>query len=163
MNELTPFSTFSSILAENEPQAAAWIQGKEVYKTISGIARFYSTPYGGVLIDVEVFGLPDDSTKDDSAFYGMHVHEFGDCSDDFMKTGSHYNPSGAAHPFHAGDLPSLLSTRGYAWLSCYDKRFPLDDIIGKSVVIHRNRDDFTTQPAGDSGEKIACGVIRRIH
>ena len=55
----------------------------------------------------------------------------------------------------------LLGNQGYAWTSFYDKRFAIDDIIGKSVVIHSRRDDFTTQPAGDSGEKIGCGVIRK--
>lgn len=58
-----------------------------------------------------------------------------------------------------GDLPPLLSNRGYAWTAFYDTRFGISDIVGRSLIIHENRDDFTTQPAGDSGKKIACGVI----
>lgn len=61
---------------------------------------------------------------------------------------------------HAGDMPSLLNNGGYAYLSFYDEHFRLEDILGRSLVIHSQRDDFTSQPAGDSGEKIGCGVIR---
>ena len=60
---------------------------------------------------------------------------------------------------YTGDLPPLLSNHGYAWMAFYDARFTVADIIGRSLIIHENRDDFTTQPAGDSGTKIACGVI----
>ena len=66
------------------------------------------------------------------------------------------------HPSHAGDLVPLLGNQGYAYLVFYDKRFTIDDIIGRSVIIHRNPDDFATQPSGNSCEKIACGVIRRV-
>ena len=60
---------------------------------------------------------------------------------------------------HTGDLPPLLNNNGYAYLSFYDNRFRLKEILGKSIIIHSRRDDFTSQPAGDSGEKIGCGVI----
>ncbi|MBP3342443.1 MAG: superoxide dismutase family protein, partial [Peptococcaceae bacterium] len=60
---------------------------------------------------------------------------------------------------HAGDLIPLLSVGGKAWSSFYTGRFYPEDIIGRTVVIHNMPDDFRSQPAGDSGEKIACGVI----
>ena len=89
----------------------------------------------------------------------MHIHEFGNCTPPFDKTGNHYNPGGSMHPYHAGDMLPLLGNNGYAWLTFYDERIRIKDIVGKSVVIHGMRDDFTSQPAGDSGEKIGCGVI----
>ena len=109
----------------------------------------------------QIFGLPNISTQDSSDFYAMHIHEFGDCSGSYSKTGNHFNPAGTLHPMHAGDLIPLLGNQGYAWTAFYDKRFTIDSIIGKSVIIHSKRDDFTTQPSGDSGEKIGCGVIRK--
>lgn len=90
----------------------------------------------------------------------MHIHENGDCSDNFSKTGQHYRLPGQEHPSHLGDLPPLLSNQGYAWTAFYDKRFTLPDILGRSLVIHGGTDDFRSQPSGDSGSKIACGVIK---
>ena len=114
------------------------------------------------MIEAEIFGLPDTDRSDVPAFYAFHIHETGDCSDDFAKTGTHYNPKNMLHPMHAGDMPPLLSGEGYAWLAFYDQGLELYDIVGRSVLIHRNADDFATQPSGNAGEKIACGVIRVI-
>lgn len=95
-------------------------------------------------------------------FYGFHIHGGGDCGGvDFSNTGMHYNPSGELHPFHPGDLPPLMFTGGGAYLSVLTRRFRVSDVIGKTVVIHSKPDDFRTQPAGNAGQKIACGVIRR--
>ena len=160
-DQLTPKITFSQLLQYERPQAAAWIHGGSAYPRLSGLAKFYQTNYGGVLVEVEVFGLPNISEGGSSNLYALHIHEFGDCSDDFSKTGSHYAHPGQLHPDHAGDMPPLLGNQGYAWSAFYDKRFRIDDIIGKSVVIHLSRDDFTSQPAGDSGVKIGCGEIKR--
>ena len=56
----------------------------------------------------------------------------------------------------------LLANQGYAYGVFYDKRFTIPDITGRAVIIHLNPDDFTTQPAGNSGERIACGVIKKV-
>lgn len=159
---VTPRLTFSELLRRNQPQAAAWVTGSPDAPQLSGLVKFYDTPYGGVFIEAEIFGLPNIRSAGSSDFYAMHIHEHGDCSQHFMKTGPHYNPAGQPHPIHAGDLLPLLGSQGYAWETFYDKRFSVSDILGRSVVIHANRDDFTSQPAGDSGAKIGCGVIRRI-
>ena len=143
------------------PSAYAKLSGNASNPGLQGIAYFYPAPFGGVLIEVEVYGLPYQNIPPYSQFYALHIHEFGDCSDDFSKTGSHYARPGQLHPDHAGDMPPLLGNQGYAWSAFYDKRFRIDDIIGKSVVIHLSRDDFTSQPAGDSGVKIGCGEIKR--
>lgn len=161
MYQFTPRLTFVRILEKNRPAAVAWVTGNNTYSELSGLVKFYDTPYDGVLVEAEVFGLPNVSTQGSSDFYAMHIHQYGNCSGSFEKTGSHFNPTNAFHPEHAGDMIPLLGNQGYAWTSFYDKRFAIDDIIGKSVVIHSKRDDFTTQPAGDSGEKIGCGIIRK--
>lgn len=160
MYQFTPRTTFVNILQTNCPRAAAWVTGNRTNPQLSGLVKFYETPYDGVLVEAEIFGLPNVSTEGSSDFYAMHIHEFGDCSDDFMKTGGHYNPENQLHPEHAGDMIPLLGSQGYAWTAFYDKRFTIDEILGKSVIIHAAPDDFTTQPSGNSGEKIGCGVIR---
>lgn len=142
------------------PDAVAVIRGNADHPLLYGTAGFYSAPTGGLFLQVEVFHLPDQDLPGSSGFFGMHIHEYGDCTLPFDKTGNHYNPSNQEHPNHAGDLPPLLSSGGYAWMSFYDGRLTISDVVGKSLVIHGMRDDFTGQPSGDSGMKIGCGVIR---
>lgn len=176
MKEMTYADIFISILNKDRPEASAWIKGNSDNPNLSGLVNFYNTPFGGIIVNAEIYGLPDSMTPTrgnltpnssnmdsiqgiPSKFFGMHIHEFGNCTLPFDKTGNHYNPNNTEHPQHAGDLPPLLSNNGYAWLSFYTKRLSIKDIIGKSIVIHSMRDDFTSQPAGDSGIKIGCGVI----
>lgn len=73
----------------------------------------------------------------------------------------HFDPHGCPHPQHAGDLPPLLLCGTRAFSVTLTDRFRVSQIIGKAVVVHENPDDFTTQPSGNSGARIACGVIRR--
>lgn len=121
----------------------------------SGTVRFCQKQEG-VLVTAEIRGLPESET----GFFALHIHEGTDCSGvGFSDTGAHYNPTGAFHPRHAGDLPPLLSCSGRAYLSVLTNRFRLGDILGRTVVIHSLPDDFRTQPSGAAGEKIACGVI----
>lgn len=77
-----------------------------------------------------------------------------------MKSGGHWNPTGAPHGNHAGDFPVLFSNHGKAQMCFLTDKFPVADIIGKAVVIHENPDDYRTQPAGSSGRRIACGIIQ---
>lgn len=139
------------------PGATACIRGGEEHPGICGAAKFY--PYcGGTLVTVEVRGLPESET----GFFALHIHEGGDCRGrGFPNTGAHFNPTGADHPKHAGDLPPLLACNGSARMAVVTDRFRIRDIIGKTVIIHSGPDDFTTQPSGNAGSKIACGVIRR--
>lgn len=75
--------------------------------------------------------------------------------------GAHYNPAHCMHPYHAGDLPPLFGNQGMAVSMVLTSRFTVREIIGKVMIIHDQPDDFTTQPAGSAGQKIACGVIQR--
>lgn len=145
------------------PDACADIHGNETYPCLNGKAHFHRTCYGGTLVEVEVFHLPEMSQPPESAFYGMHIHEMGDCVPPFDQTGNHYNPTDMPHPMHAGDMPALLGNHGYAYSIFYTERFRVEDIIGHSIVIHAHPDDYMTQPSGNSGDKIGCGVIQRYH
>jgi len=138
------------------PDAVAKIRGGAEVPKLSGCIRFYQQK-GCVLIVAEIFGLP---RENETGFFGFHIHQGESCSGtDFSETGSHYNPVDQVHPKHAGDLPPLMCCRGNAYLAVKTDRFTVHDIIGKTVVIHSNPDDFHTQPAGNAGKKIACGVI----
>ena len=140
----------------NCPDAVARIQGGMEVSRLSGCVQFYQQK-DCVLIVAEILELPMESKSD---FFGFHIHQGENCSGtDFSGTGSHYNPVDQIHPKHAGDLPPLMCCRGNAYLAVKTDRFTVRDIIGKSVVIHSDPDDFHTQPAGNAGKKIACGVI----
>ena len=154
MTDVTPGMIFTDILRNGKPKAIAWIRGNAENPQISGIIKFFETPYAGVLIEAEIFGMPNIATQFSSDFYAMHIHENGDCTLPFD------NPTNEMHPNHAGDMIPLMANQGYAWLAFYDKRFKIPEILDRSVIIHRNPDDFMTQPSGDAGEKIGCGVIR---
>ena len=140
------------------PKAIAEIHGGRDYPMIRGTVTF-SQRQDGVLVEAEVWGLPRTQT----GFFAFHIHEGGSCSGDgFPNTGGHFNPDGREHPDHAGDLPPLLACNGNAYLAVVTDRFKIPKVIGKTLVIHLAPDDFTTQPSGNSGSKIACGVIRRV-
>lgn len=166
MQTSTPSENFIHILSENVPAAIAFISGNESNPNLKGTVKFYKTSYYGVLIEAEIYGLPDNinenASEKTSTFYAMHIHENGNCTLPFDQTGEHFNPTGQPHPFHAGDLLPLLSSYGFAWSVFYDERFSVDEIMGRSVIIHSHPDDFTSQPSGNSGTKIGCGVIQSI-
>ena len=139
------------------PNAVAEIRGGVEALQLTGCVEFYQEN-GCVLIVVRISGLPESKT----GFFGFHIHQGESCSGpDFSATGSHYNPVDQVHPKHTGDLPPLLSCHGNAYLSVKTDRFTVNEIIGRTVVIHSDPDDFRSQPAGNAGKKIACGVIRR--
>lgn len=166
MQTSTPSENFINVLKENVPAAIAFVRGNAANPDLNGTVKFYQTSYYGILIEAEIYGLPDSSKENTSQhtsnFYAMHIHENGNCTLPFDQTGEHFNPERMPHPFHAGDLPPLLSSYGFAWSVFYDERFSIHEIMGRSIIIHKNADDFTTQPSGNSGEKIGCGVIQSI-
>ena len=140
------------------PDAVARIAGGVEAPQLAGCAKFYQENRS-VLIVAEIVGLP---TKSGTGFFGFHIHQGRNCSGDgFTETEGHYNSTLQTHPEHAGDLPPLLLCHGNAYLSFKTDRFSVKDIIGRTVVIHSAPDDFHSQPAGNAGKKIACGVIQR--
>lgn len=138
--------------------AVAEIKGSSQARKLYGLVSFYQRK-NYVLIVADIKGLPPSQ----SGFFGFHIHEGNSCTgENFADTLSHYNPKNTPHPSHAGDLPSLLKCNGGAYLSVKTDRFNVSDIIGKTVVIHSLPDDFTSQPAGNAGTKIACGIIEKV-
>src|SRR5205823_1031964 len=105
--------------------------------------------------------------------HGFHIHEKGDCSSgDGMSAGGHFNPTGKPHgnpsvpDHHTGDMPMLVAdASGNASLSMELGAMTLGsgatDIVGKAVIVHKDPDDYTTQPTGNSGGRVACGLIAR--
>jgi Cu-Zn family superoxide dismutase len=130
--------------------------------SISGTVRFTETPEG-VRVVADISGLAPGA-------HGFHVHEKGDCSDPEAKSaGGHFNPATQPHGApdaaqrHAGDLGNLTADdAGHATLESTDSVMKLsgpDSVIGRAVIVHAGADDFTTQPTGDAGGRVACGVI----
>lgn len=147
----------------NRPYAFASVKGGEAHPTINGIVRFYNTPVG-ILISTQVSGLPTQNKKCTSPVFGFHIHEGEACtgneSDEFANTKMHYNPQNCPHPYHTGDMPPLFGNNGFAVSVFLTDRFTWKEIIGKTVIIHSKADDFTSQPSGNAGTKIACGKIQ---
>ena len=140
------------------PDAVARIRGGTDAPRPTGEVQFYQE-CGNVLVVADISGMPQSGG---TGFFALHIHEGDSCDGEgFAQTGGHYNPKGAAHPNHAGDLPPLLRYGDRAFLTVRTDRFCVQEVIGKTVVIHNGPDDFRSQPAGNSGMKIACGVICR--
>ena len=103
--------------------------------------------------------------------HGFHIHEKGDCSAaDAMSAGGHFNPTNKPHgnpaagDHHGGDMPMLeADAAGNASLDVTLDTVTLDrstdSIVGRAVVVHKDPDDYKTQPTGNSGARVACGVI----
>ena len=134
---------------------------------VSGTLSFASTG-GGVRITGRITGLKPDST------HGFHIHEHGDCSTpDASSAGGHFNPTQQPHGHpgegqrHAGDLPNQqANAEGVATIDVLAKDIQLGtggstDILGGAVIVHAQPDDYSSQPSGNAGARIACGVITR--
>jgi Cu-Zn family superoxide dismutase len=145
------------------PRAVAQLQST-TGNTASGSVTF--TQSGGkVLVSGMVSGLKP------NAEHGFHLHEKGDCSGgDGMAAGGHFNPAGQPHgrhagmAQHAGDLPSLKAdANGVARFSFESTGISVGsgagDILGRGLIVHRDPDDYTTQPTGNSGPRLACAVV----
>lgn len=153
-------------IKRSNPYSAAFVRGSAKYPDLAGIVAF--SPLGRqTLVKAHFCGLPFDKNDVCSQrFFAMHIHSGSSCSGTpdmpFANAQGHYNPSNCAHPNHSGDLPPLLSANGFAWCSFLTSGFSAQEVVGKTMIVHRNRDDFSTQPSGDPGEMIACGEILRL-
>ncbi|ATW25187.1 superoxide dismutase family protein [Candidatus Formimonas warabiya] len=151
--------------------AVAQIRGGPLAPNLRGIVYFRAVA-GGTEVYANVTGLPPyrpaQNGQPPIGPHGFHLHQNGDCSvgdvnNPFQGAGEHWNPTNQPHGNHAGDFPVLFSNNGNAWMIFFTDKFTVGDIIGKSVVIHQNPDDYRTQPAGNSGKRLACGVIRCVY
>jgi len=129
---------------------------------VKGLATFAAADKG-VKVTVHVTGLTPGK-------HGFHIHEFGDCSAaDAASAGSHFNPASEPHAGpqdakrHAGDLGNIEADKdGVAHLDYVDAKASLDgpnSILGRGVIVHAGADDLKTQPTGNAGGRLACGVV----
>ncbi|HRN78270.1 MAG TPA: superoxide dismutase family protein [Candidatus Dependentiae bacterium] len=130
--------------------------------TASGLVTFVQNKQG-VLITANISGLTPGE-------HGFHIHEFGDCAcDDAVCAGDHFNPTGQRHgnpadqKRHMGDLGNITADEhGNAIYSYTDQHITLNgphSIIGRTVIVHAQKDDYISQPTGNAGARLGCGVI----
>lgn len=155
------FSYFGSLL-KLTPRAHAIVRGSNMYPELSGEVRFCQTAYG-TFVSAEFSGLPTTNPTCQNPIFGFHIHSGSQCSgndsDPFANAMTHYNPDNCPHPYHAGDLPPIFGNNGYGFSAFLTNRFSVTELIGKTIILHSMLDDFTSQPGGNSGIKIACGAI----
>lgn len=158
------FQNYFCVVLRRHPYAVALLQGSERYPNIHGQVMFYNAS-GGVIVRAEVVGLPTATEQCKVPIFAFHIHSGDSCTgneyDLFSDADGHYNPESCPHPYHAGDLPPLFGVNGNAFTVFLTDRFTVSEIIGRTVILHAMPDDFSTQPSGNSGEKIACGIITR--
>ncbi len=131
--------------------------------SVRGLLMFHEKD-GQLMVHAQLSGLKPSSEQ------GFHVHEVGSCaSTDGSSAGGHFNPDGQPHgpqaaAHHAGDLPALKADAN----GRVDQKFTLmgptlgdgpKSLVGRSVIVHAQADDYATQPTGNSGARVACGVI----
>lgn len=168
-----------SLLSKARLAAVATMKGSAEFPEIRGKVSFYAIP-NGTLVLTQLSGLPqpmpvsiggdEENERCPNPFLGIHVHEGTACTPPsneggmtaFADAGGHLNPLNCPHPAHLGDLPPLLVDGGNALSAIVTSRFTVRQLIGHTVIVHRMADDFHTQPSGDSGARIACGLIRRV-
>ena len=150
-------SVFGSV-----PAATAFIKGSEKYPKIRGLVTFYNT-VGGIIVRSEISGLPQSTDLCKTPIFAFHIHSGNYCkknhNEAFSSASGHYNPNNCPHPYHAGDMPPLFGVKGKSFSAFLTDRFTIREILNKTVIIHASPDDFTSQPAGNAGERIACGII----
>jgi Cu-Zn family superoxide dismutase len=146
-------------------QATAALKGADGANL--GSATLTQTP-AGVLISAELTGLP-------AGVHGFHLHETGKCEPPFESAGGHFNPTGAEHGYvaggpHAGDMPNVhVPDAGSLTLEVLNTEISLEDgaqaslfdADGSALLVHMHGDDYRSQPSGEAGDRIACGVVEK--
>ena len=158
-------ATTDDALAASMTSAHATLKATEG-NNASGMLDLIQTA-DGVSITGTISGLTPNS------HHGFHIHENGDCSSpDAKSAGGHFAPAHHQHgnpanpPHHAGDMPNIdADAKGVAKVELTVKGVTLDkgpqSVLDRAIVVHEKADDYTSQPAGDSGPRIACGVISK--
>jgi len=132
-------------------------------QTAKGMVHFQDMPDGGVEVKIDLVNVPP-------GVHGFHIHDGGSCADDAKAAGGHFNPSNMPHAardavsHHAGDFGNVTAGddgtvhETFVTHSVTVAAGP-NSVIGHAVVLHANPDDLTTQPTGNAGGRIACGVV----
>lgn len=154
---------FAACAHTKQPMAMAMLHPAGS-QTARGMVHLQQTADQGVEVKVDLFGLAPGQ-------HGLHIHENGDCGNNGTNAGPHFNPTGMIHgapdatSHHAGDFGNVTADdKGEVHTTFNSTSISLQqgqstNVIGRAVVVHANPDDLVTDPAGNSGPRIACGVI----
>lgn len=152
----------------DDPKAIATITGTYPDTTVNGTARFEQDDDGEVEMKLQL-NIPAKANQT----VAVHIHEHGNCGDTAHQAGGHWNPTNAQHgrwgsaSFHSGDIGNVtLDASGNGYLEMETTLWsiggsPQTDILNKTIIVHGGMDDYTSQPTGNSGNRIGCGVIQR--
>ncbi len=154
----------SSTAPTDKPHATAHLQPIGDSK-VTGKAKFAQHKEGQMYISAVVHGLKP------NAEHGFHIHENGSCQDSGNAAGGHFNPVQSPHGkydqplHHAGDLPSLKAdANGVATVNVLVPGLSLQqgntNVVNRALIVHAQPDDYTSQPSGNAGARIACGIIQ---
>lgn len=147
--------------------AEATLSGTNADTTVDGTVKFDTTAGGKVKMTIDIT-VPKEANKS----VAVHIHEHGDCGDMGKMAHGHWNPTNAQHgkwgssSFHLGDIGNVkLNGAGKGQLTIETDLWSIGgdeskSILGKSIIVHGGVDDFTTQPTGNAGSRIGCGVIK---
>ncbi|MEO8404038.1 MAG: superoxide dismutase family protein [Chitinophagaceae bacterium] len=151
----------------NKNVAMAMLAGTKSDTTVEGMAKFTQQKNGKVKMDFWV-SIPAMAGHT----VAVHIHEHGDCGGAGKDAGGHWNPTGKKHgrwgsaEFHSGDIGNIeLNANGGGKLTLETDLWSIGgdantNILDKSIIIHSGIDDYTSQPAGNAGTRIGCGVIK---
>lgn len=166
----TTTATNETTTEDDDNKAEAVLTGTQADTTLSGTVRF-SEDDGKVKMKLEV-----DIPKMANKTVAVHLHEHGSCGDMGKEAHGHWNPTSANHgkwgsaSFHRGDIGNVdLNGEGKGSLELETDLWSISgtdstkNILNKAVIVHSGKDDFTTQPTGNAGSRIGCGVIQAGH
>lgn len=156
------FAQMHQVPAPAKPARAVAILSPTKGSVVKGMVTFEAVE-GGTKVTAHVSGLAPGK-------HGFHIHEYGDCSsDDGMAAGGHFNPGQMPHSMpmsekrHIGDMGNIEADNdGNAHLEFVDSVIALsgpNSILGRGVIVHEKEDDLKTQPTGNAGARLACGVV----
>ena len=150
-------------LGNAQERASATAEMKNLEGQPVGQVRLRETPHG-LIVSGEFSGLPEGP-------HGFHIHDVGQCEPPFQSAGGRFNPDAKQHGMenpqglHAGDLPNVLvPASGEVTIENFAAGLTLDALVGEdgsSLMVHANADDYSSDPAGNAGDRIACGVVSR--
>jgi len=133
--------------------------------TAQGMVHFTQMPDGSVEVEADLTGVPP-------GVHGFHVHDKGDCGDNGNAAGGHFNPTSMAHgapdaaSHHAGDFGNVTADAAGAVHTKFTTRAisvtagAMNNVVDHAIILHANADDLTSQPSGNAGPRIACGVAQ---